>query len=64
MTNYAVTTRQLTKRFGRVPVLNEVNLHVPVGQVYGLLGPNGAGKSTTLGLILGLLTPTLSLIHI
>ena len=55
-------TRGLTKRFGRDEnaqiAVNDVNLHVRRGRVYGLLGPNGAGKSTTLKMIAGLLRPT------
>lgn len=55
-------TRGLTKRFGRDEnaqiAVNDVNLHVRRGRVYGLLGPNGAGKSTTLKMIAGMLRPT------
>jgi gallidermin-class lantibiotic protection ABC transporter ATP-binding subunit len=55
-------TRELTKRFGRGEnaqiAVNDVNLHVRRGRVYGLLGPNGAGKSTTLKMIAGMLRPT------
>ncbi|WP_294439753.1 lantibiotic protection ABC transporter ATP-binding protein [uncultured Slackia sp.] len=55
-------TRGLTKRFGRGEnaqiAVNDVNLHVRRGRVYGLLGPNGAGKSTTLKMIAGMLQPT------
>lgn len=55
-------TRGLTKRFGRGEnaqiAVNDVNLHVRRGRVYGLLGPNGAGKSTTLKMIAGMLRPT------
>ena len=55
-------TRGLTKRFGRCEnaqiAVNNVNLHVRRGRVYGLLGPNGAGKSTTLKMIAGMLRPT------
>lgn len=58
MNSFAVTTTQLSKRFGSATALQDVNLHVPTGQVYGLLGPNGAGKSTLLGTILGLLKAT------
>jgi ABC-type multidrug transport system ATPase subunit len=51
-----VETHQLTHRFSdRQPVLNNINLQVPEGSIYGFLGPNGAGKTTTLRLILGLL---------
>jgi len=45
----------LTKYYGRVQALNEVNLTVNKGEVYGFIGPNGAGKSTTLRILLGLL---------
>lgn len=58
MTEYAVSTTHLAKQFGKTQVMQDINLHVQVGQVYGLLGPNGAGKSTTLGIVLGLLRPT------
>lgn len=48
----------LTKRFGRLTAVNELNLSVEKGNVYGLLGPNGSGKSTTLGMILNVINPT------
>jgi ABC-2 type transport system ATP-binding protein len=44
--------------------LNDLNLSVSAGHVYGLLGPNGAGKSTTINLVTGLLQPTSGSIHI
>jgi ABC-2 type transport system ATP-binding protein len=55
MAPLAIETRGLTHRFGRDPVLHEVDLDVPEGAIYGFLGPNGAGKTTTLRLLLGLL---------
>ncbi len=54
----AVTTRGLTKRFGKVSALEDLNLDVHQGEVLGYLGPNGAGKTTTIRLLLGLLEPT------
>ncbi len=48
----------LSKRFGSVQALNEVNLKIEPGRVIGLLGPNGSGKTTLLKLANGLLTPT------
>lgn len=54
---FAIETQQLTKHFGRVAVVNGLDLRVPIGSVYGFLGPNGAGKTTTLRLLLGLLRP-------
>jgi ABC-2 type transport system ATP-binding protein len=50
----AVRARGITKRFGDVVALDEVDLDVAAGQVHGLVGPNGAGKTTLLGLVLGL----------
>jgi ABC-type multidrug transport system ATPase subunit len=56
MPNLIVETRQLTHRFTNDEIaVNDVNLHVTEGSIYGFLGPNGAGKTTTLKLILGLL---------
>lgn len=52
-----IEIRNLTKRFaGRVAV-DQLNLHVPQGSIFGLLGHNGAGKSTTLGMLLGQVFP-------
>jgi len=53
-----IETSALTKQFGSVLALSEVNLRVMQGEVYGLLGPNGAGKTTTIKSVLGLLEPT------
>jgi len=53
---YCLETRNLTHRFSEGDVvLNNINLKIPEGSIYGFLGPNGAGKTTTLRLILGLL---------
>jgi ABC-2 type transport system ATP-binding protein len=48
----------LTKRFRRQVAVNEVDLAVPRGSIYGFLGPNGSGKTTTIRLLLGLIWPT------
>ena len=57
--NLAICTEHLTKVYGgRVIAVNDLNLAVPEGAVYGLLGPNGAGKTTTIRLLLGLQRPT------
>jgi len=45
----------LTKKYGPVTALNNLNLTIESGNIYGLLGPNGSGKTTTLGIILGIL---------
>jgi polyether ionophore transport system ATP-binding protein len=55
---YAVHTIELTKRFGQTLALDQLNLAVEPGEVFGFLGPNGAGKSTTIRLLLGHLRPT------
>ena len=57
MTEFAVQTLHLTKRFDDFVALNSVDMHVPAGSVYGLVGPNGAGKTTAMRLILGLAFP-------
>ena len=55
----AVRTEHLTKIYRqRLIAVNDMNLEVPRGSVFGLLGPNGAGKTTTLRLLLGLQRPT------
>ena len=58
MTELAVATRGLTKRFGSQTVVDAIDLEVPIGSVYGFLGPNGSGKTTTIRMLLGLVTPT------
>ncbi|HJZ79975.1 MAG TPA: ABC transporter ATP-binding protein [Pyrinomonadaceae bacterium] len=51
-------TQQLTRRFGRRTVVDQLSLTVESGDVFGFLGQNGAGKSTTIRMILGLVRPT------
>ena len=53
-----INCEHLTKLFGQTVAVNDVNLEVGPGQVYGFLGPNGAGKTTTIRMLLGLITPT------
>ncbi|SDZ64506.1 ABC-2 type transport system ATP-binding protein [Evansella caseinilytica] len=50
-----VKTTDLTKRFHGVHAVDNVNLQIPKGAIYGFLGPNGAGKTTAIKLILGLI---------
>lgn len=45
----------LSKKYGNITALSDLNLTIEAGNVYGLLGPNGSGKTTTLGIILGIL---------
>lgn len=53
-----IVTRNLTKRYGRARGIEQVNLRVPAGDIYGFIGPNGAGKSTLIRTLLGLIRPT------
>lgn len=54
----AIETFTLTKKYGPACAVDNLNLKVPEGSIYGFLGPNGAGKTTTMKLILGLIKPT------
>jgi ABC-2 type transport system ATP-binding protein len=54
----AIRARGLTRRFGDLVAVNELDLDVPEARIYGFLGPNGSGKSTTIRMLCGLLTPT------
>lgn len=56
--SYAVTTENLTKRYGKRTVVENLDLRISQGTVYGFLGPNGAGKSTTMKMLLSLIQPT------
>jgi ABC-2 type transport system ATP-binding protein len=54
----AIETEALTKHYGPFRAVQDLNLTVPAGQVFGLLGPNGAGKTTTIMMLLGNVRPT------
>lgn len=54
--DYAIKTSALTKEFGNFKAVNNLNLKVKKGEIYGLLGPNGAGKTTTIKILSGLLS--------
>jgi ABC-2 type transport system ATP-binding protein len=55
---HPVETRGLIKRYGEIVAVDQVDLSVEPGDVYGYLGPNGAGKTTSLRIMLGLIRPT------
>ncbi len=48
----------LSKNYGKIVAVNDLNLSIAEGQVYGILGPNGSGKTTTLGMILDVVAPS------
>ncbi len=48
----------LSRKFGSLLAVNNINLKIPTGSIYGFLGPNGSGKSTTIRMLCGLLTPS------
>jgi ABC-2 type transport system ATP-binding protein len=61
---WAISTRGLTKQFDRHIAVNDVDLQVEVGEVYGLIGPNGAGKTTLIRLLATAEEPTTGEIYI
>jgi ABC-2 type transport system ATP-binding protein len=64
MTATAISTEHLTRRFGNLLAVDDVDLQVASGQFFGFLGPNGAGKSTTIKMLTGLLAPSSGRIEI
>ena len=50
--------RNLTKRYNRIPAVENISFSIRRGQILGYLGPNGSGKSTTLKMLTGLIEPT------
>jgi ABC-2 type transport system ATP-binding protein len=58
MSEIAIATEKLTRKFGALTAVDNINLRVQAGQFFGFLGPNGAGKSTTIKMLTGLLAST------
>ena len=56
--------QNLTKQYGKFLALNNLNLHIDKGEIYGFVGPNGAGKTTTMRIICGLLKPTSGIVTV
>jgi ABC-2 type transport system ATP-binding protein len=53
-----IKTEALSKKFGKIAAVNELNLEVEEGEIFGLLGPNGAGKTTLISMLCTMLKPT------
>lgn len=58
MSDFIIETKNLTKVYGEQKSVDNLNLHVKKGRIYGLLGRNGAGKTTTMKMLLGLTQPS------
>jgi ABC-2 type transport system ATP-binding protein len=56
--DYMIEVKDLTRNFGSLVAVNQLNFEVRPGEVFGLLGPNGAGKTTTLSMLCTILKPT------
>jgi len=55
---WMIRIEHLTKRFGDLLAVDDLNLEIPPGEIFGFLGPNGAGKTTTVKILSGLMKPT------
>lgn len=64
MTDIAIEARGLTRSFGALKAVDNLDLAIPKGNIYGFLGPNGSGKSTSIRLLTGLLSPDSGDIHV
>lgn len=60
----AIDVQGMSRRFGDYLAVNQLDLQIPVGCIYGFLGPNGCGKSTSIRMLTGLLTPTAGQIEV
>ncbi|WP_312475628.1 ABC transporter ATP-binding protein [Neobacillus sp.] len=59
-----IKVEQVNKSFGKKPVLNDVNLTIPKGQLFGFIGPSGAGKTTLVKMIVGMEKADIGTIHV
>jgi ABC-2 type transport system ATP-binding protein len=64
MTTAAISARGLTRRFGQLVAVNNLDLDIPRAEIYGFLGPNGSGKSTTIRMLCGLVLPSAGTVHV
>lgn len=53
-----LTIENLSKNYGKIKAVQNLNLSIEAGEIYGILGPNGSGKTTTLGMILDIIRPS------
>ncbi len=60
----AVELKNVTKRYNEIVAVNNLNLNIKQGEIFGLLGPNGSGKSTTLKMLMGLVQPTAGSVNV
>lgn len=58
MSEIVVEGRALTKKFGHITAVDNLNIRINRGEIYGLIGPNSAGKTTTINMFLGIMKPT------
>lgn len=54
----AISIKNLVKKYDEITAVDDLNLHIKQGELFGLLGPNGAGKTTTINILSGLVAPT------
>ncbi len=59
-----IEVSHLNKKFGDFQAINDLNLSLEAGKIYGIIGPNGAGKSTTMSMLMGIIFPTSGSGHI
>ena len=64
MPNIVLKTQNLTKQYGDLTAVDDLNLEIYEGEVFGFLGPNGAGKTTAINMMCGLLQPDSGQVHI
>ena len=58
MNDHIITVENLTKKFGELVAVDNINFKVAPGEIFGFLGPNGAGKTTTINILCTLTKPT------
>ncbi len=64
MNNTAIEIRNLKKNYNKITAVKNINFNIKKGSIIGLLGPNGCGKTTTIGMMLGLIKPTMGTVFI